>query len=265
MRRRIWKTLQTSSLLTVTALAGCEPNAGETTQAPVVNETEPAALPVGEGVSQASRTSEDDVAYLTQIGLMRGHLWVGHQLYLNDLPLMAETHMKHPKAELYSTLIDAFEVRGVAGFAKPLGQLADRVGARAPLEEVQAAYEQLQAQITACEQGANVNSAGTVAQVIAALLRTAGDEYAIGVVAGTVDNLHEYQDAYGFTEIAKLWARSPAFAADDQSVAVAAGIQDILDELAPMWPGLAPKGSLEFSAAQLYDAAARVERLALSI
>ncbi|MGI9327580.1 MAG: hypothetical protein ACR2PZ_20345 [Pseudomonadales bacterium] len=267
MQRGVWKSLETSSLLAVIVLAGCEPNPGEATQASVLNQTESTALPMGAGISesQASLIIEDDVAYLAQIGLMRGHLWVGHQLYLKDLPVMAETHMKHPKAELYSTLVDAFEARGVAGFAEPLSHLADRVSARAPREEVQVAYDQLQAQIAACEHGANIDSPANIAKVIVALLRTAADEYAIGIVDGATNNLHEYQDAYGFTEIAKVWARSSAFSADDQSVAVAAAIQDVLDELAPMWPSLAPQGSVDFTAAQLYDAAIRIETLALNI
>lgn len=213
----------------------------------------------GEGAMNAALTAADDVAYLTQIGLMRGHLWVGHQLQQNGLHNMALTHMKHPKAELYSTLVTPFEARGVEGFSDELSTLADAVAQKTPQARLDATYDELKAAIARSEQGANTQSPKIIGEVIVALLRTAGEEYAIGVVDGKINNLHEYQDALGFTTIADRWARSPAFANPAAATAAAARIQTILSELAPMWPGLNPDGVVPFQAAQLYGAAARIE------
>ncbi len=253
MRRRQWKTLQLSSLFVAITLAGCG-TTSERSEPTVAAERPSSAL-----------AREDDVAYLTQIGLMRGHLWVGYQLYLNDHQAMAATHMKHPKAELYSTLVEAFQARGVPGFADPLAALADRVGSGASTAQVQQAYEDLQAQIRMSEQGAAADSPEVLARVIVGLLRTAAMEYGVGVVDGRIENMHEYQDAYGFTEVAKSIAQSAAFSADEKSIEVAADIKKVLANLASMWPSLAPKAGVAAQASQLHDAAAQVESLALSL
>ena len=190
---------------------------------------------------------------------MRGHLWVGHQLYQNNLHGMAITHMKHPKAELYSSLKEPFDIRRVDGFAAELETLANSVENKKPAVEVEQAYVALTSAIKRTELGADTMSPGLVGEVIVALLRTAGEEYAIGVVDGKINNLHEYQDALGFTKIAGEWSRSAAFANNSEATAAAARIQSILTDLDAMWPALDPEGALPHKAAQLFGAAARVE------
>jgi len=270
---RVWHTLETTGLLALGSLAGCssdDPTAG-TDIASSAAQTEAVAnapLAVGEGAGEgagegegamdSALTAADDVAYLTQLGLMRGHLWVGNELYQSNLSGMATTHMKHPKAELYSTLQEPFAVRGVAGFASELELLAGRVENGASAADVQTAYTDLTAAITTAELGADTTSARVIGEVIVALLRTAAEEYAIGVVDNNINNLHEYQDALGFTQIAGQWARSPAFI-DSNAAATAAGIQLIISELDVMWPGLNPQNAVPHQAAKLYGAAARVE------
>jgi len=49
-----------------------------------------------------ARIVADDAEYLVQLGLMRGHLFVGNQLYLLGELAEAVTHMKHPESELYA-------------------------------------------------------------------------------------------------------------------------------------------------------------------
>jgi len=267
--RRVWYTLETTGLLALGSLAGCStetttPNSAESI-AGTLTET---ALKGGEGAGEgagegegamnAALTSADDVAYLTQLGLMRGHLWVGNELYQSDLVDMAATHMKHPKAELYSTLEEPFAIRGVDGFSSELETLATHVTDNAGAREVDAAYTKLTAAISTSERGAETGSAKIIGEVIVALLRTAAEEYAIGVVDNEINNLHEYQDALGFTRIASQWARSPAFL-DANAAATAASIQAIISELDVMWPGLNPQKSVPQQAARLYGAAARIE------
>lgn len=281
MKRRLWKSLESSSLLAVSTLAaGCgapEPDTGQPGAESVPISHDMAAMAArgesgeggegegGEGAGSASLLT-DDAAYLAQIGLMRGHLWVGHQLYLAGRADMAATHMKHPQAEIYSTLIDAFAARAVPGFADELSVLADAVLDNAAEDQVQAAYDRLGAAITACERdGADTQSAPVIAATMVALLRTAGEEYAIGIVDEQVANVHEYQDALGFTQVARQWAGSPAFSGTPESVAAAASLQAQLDALLPLWPTLAPEGRVPFSAERIYGAAARMEITALSL
>src|SRR5690606_14752630 len=86
----------------------------------------------GEGASAPADLSQDDAAYLAHLGLVRGHLWVGVQLYNAGHKGMALTHMKHPKDELYADLEPAFEARNEAGFADVLSALAAAVEAGEP-------------------------------------------------------------------------------------------------------------------------------------
>lgn len=291
-----WKTvsaLGAATWLVTSPLGGCSSEEGASTQPadgegaaaltqPLVEgeggEGERGASSGGEGEGGASSGGEgegaatdgaelatDDVGYLTQLGLIRGHLAVGYALYERDWPLLSETHMKHPQDEIYASVVPAFEARGCEGFANDLTALTEAVTARAAQEEVAAIYEGLTANIARCEQSANTGDPAVLAKVIENLLRTAGVEYQIGVIDGAIDNLHEYQDAWGFTQVANAWARSAAFADSASATAVAAQLQDIIAGLEGLWPSLNPEAGVDEEAAQLFGAAARIQIAALPL
>ncbi len=224
------------------------------------------AGPEGEGAATAGAgLITDDTAYLTQLGLIRGHLAVGYALYRRDLPLLSETHMKHPREEIYASVVPAFDARGCDGFASDLTSLTEAVTARVAHEEVAAVYEGLTANIARCEQAAGTNDPAVLAKVIENLLRNAGVEYQVGIVDGAINNLHEYQDAWGFTQVADSWARSRAFTDSASAAAVAAQLQDIIAGLEGLWPSLNPERGVDGDAAQIFGAAARVQIAALPL
>ena len=226
----------------------------------------PEPLVEGEGAATAgAELATDDVGYLTRLGLIRGHLAVGYALYQQELPLLSETHMKHPREEIYASVVPAFEARGCDGFANDLTALTEAVTARAAQEQVAAIYEGLTANIARCEQPASTSDPAVLAKVIENLLRTAGVEYQIGVIDGAIDNLHEYQDAWGFTQVADAWARSAAFVDSASAAAVAAQLQDIIAGLEGLWPSLNPEAGVDEDAARLFGAAARVQIAALPL
>lgn len=212
----------------------------------------------GEGAGPSVDFATDDAAYLTQLGLIRGHLAVGYALYKQGLTDLAQTHMKHPKADTYTDIEPAFGPRGCNGFAGALGVLTDLVTGGEPLDHVTPAYERLQSSITTCEAAANADDPKMIVKVIEDLLRTAGVEYKIGIIDGKVNNLHEYQDAWGFTQVAADWAQASAFGDTAEGAAAAAQIQAIIRDLEPLWPSLDPKDGVEGDAAQLFGAAGRV-------
>ncbi|WP_045855533.1 hypothetical protein [Teredinibacter purpureus] len=217
----------------------------------------------GEGASDAAGLETDDLAYLTQLGLMRGHLYVGYSLYQADHVEHAKTHMKHPKSELYAAIEPAFAARGVAGFATELQRLASLVGAGAEKSIVAHAYNELMEAIGHAEQGVNTQAQTSAMQLkrVVELLRVAGEEYAIAVVDGQLSNAHEYQDALGFTTIAKQLIASGRTQEGDAGEASAKAAR-IIDELAAMWPSLIPPLTLDTDAGALYGAAAKIELLA---
>ena len=210
-------------------------------------------------------TTQADAEYLLQLGLMRGHLLVGHALFSLGEGAHAQSHSKHPQDELYGSLTAAFAARGAEGFAAELSAHAAAVQA-GDAAAVQAAYDVLIAAIARSEAVVPV-SPSLAARVVRLLLEEAAAEYAVGIVDGRLANAHEYQDAYGFTQVAlgMALATHASLAGDDPDRAVFAAIADRLGGLAPMWPSLMPPQRLEADAAQLASAAADVARDALAL
>lgn len=235
---------------------------------PVAPQTAPMVAMQASGEAEMVDASIDlrtnDAEYLAQLGLIRGHLWVGMKLYEQGHMHMAKTHMKHPGDELYSGLEAAFEARDLPGFAEPLSALADSVNNDADSDTVMANYEALKEAISKNEPIAEM-TAREVMLSVASMLSTAAEEYAIGIKAGEVSNVHEYQDALGFTEI--VLARLDALS-DEQKAEAEAELkeaQTLITELRPMWPTTTPSGKLEGDASKIYGVAAEIELTARSL
>lgn len=217
----------------------------------------------GGGVTETDLKT-NDIAYLSRLGLIRGHLLVGYQLYRQGEADMAITHMKHPRDELYAGLVPAIEYRGGKRFDVALSKLANCVTSRASQEDVATAYQELEIAIKAAEAVVKADLQISL-QSIKTLIRTAADEYAIGVDNGELVNAHEYQDAYGFTEIAKRRLQELPESMRSQSQETIDKVNAYLADIADLWPSIAPEGNVEGDASRLYGAAARIEISALSL
>ena len=100
---------------------------------------------------------------------------------------------------------------------------------------------------------------------LAALTRVAGQEYAAAVEGGTVSNLHEYQDAWGFLRVVETEARQMT-ESDDPDIAAAG--REILAHLEPTgtaFGDLQGKGSFTMDPSILMGAAARIEITGLGL
>ncbi len=228
-----------------------------------------AVFGVASGCAQQQPTAptiaaaESDAEYLLSLGLMRGHLLVGHALFAMHERSAAQSHAKHPSDELYAALRPAFAARGVDGFEAELAAHAAAV-ANGDESEVSAAYAALMAAMAGAEQ-AVATTPSLAADVIVALLDEAAREYAIGIVDGDLANAHEYQDAYGFTQVALALAQREAANAQSRHRAVFERIVADIRGLADMWPELMPPPRVEQSASRLRAAALEVERRSLSL
>lgn len=278
-KRKVWMSIGTALLATTMTSTNAKGDGHlDSASAPVsIMNLSTASLSQGEGGEGEGGEGEggegegsihadlrtDNAAYLARLGLIRGHLWVGIKLYQEGHLAMAKTHMKHPKDELYAGLESVFEARGVNGFAKELSALADAVNHGQGEKAVDAAYKDL---LEAIDLSENIEtmSAKEALISISQMIRTAADEYAVGVKKGSIVNVHEYQDAYGFTEIAierleRLTSEQKAEAAEDIE-----RTKKLLIELRTLWPKVNPEGSVEGDATSLYGAAARIELMALN-
>lgn len=275
-KRKIWLGVSSALLATSVASADVEANSDISASTQLnAGISSVALLSAGEGGEGEGGEGEggeggtnidlakDNAAYLAQLGLIRGHLWVGYKLYQEGHIDMAKTHMKHPEDELYAGMEPVFKARQVDGFAQELQILADAVNGEKGDAAVKKAYQALQNQIAKSERIEN-QSARDVLISISLMIRTAADEYAIGVKNGDVVNVHEYQDAYGFTEIAIERLDSINSEQDQVAAKDIENTRQWLLELRELWPTVNPQGKLEGDASHLYGAAARIELAAMN-
>lgn len=275
-KRKIWLGVSSALLATTVASADLEANSDISANTQLnAGISSVALLSAGEGGEGEGGEGEggeggtnidlakDNAAYLAQLGLIRGHLWVGYKLYQEGHIDMAKTHMKHPEDELYAGMEPVFKARQVDGFAQELQILADAVNGEKGDAAVKKAYQALQNQIAKSERIEN-QSARDVLISISLMIRTAADEYAIGVKNGDVVNVHEYQDAYGFTEIAIERLDSINSEQDQVAAKDIENTRQWLLELRELWPTVNPQGKLEGDASHLYGAAARIELAAMN-
>ncbi len=217
----------------------------------------------GEGAA-AEDALTDDAAYLTQLGLIRGHLNVGVDLYREGEEEASATHMKHPEDELYADLLPALEARQAPGFAEQLAALATAVEQGQPVAEVDAAYEDLLAGISRAEQAVGEPSPAVLGKLIVGLVQVAAAEYDIAVGPdGQLENAHEYQDALGFVRIAQQVQQRLAAVSSNTDAVTQIGLQ--LEGILPAWTGLLPPQRLSVDPSLIYSAASRIEIATLSL
>ncbi|SHJ22633.1 hypothetical protein SAMN04488012_10647 [Palleronia salina] len=205
----------------------------------------------GEGGERGAMPGPSDAAQLLlALGLIEGHLTAGAAVRAEGETEIAMTHMKHPEDEIYSDLVPQLEAAGAEGFAAELQALTAAVQDGG---DVEAARDAAQAKIEAARDAADATQADRV-RAIAALTRVAADEYDIGIAAdGSISNLHEYQDAWGFIQVANRMAeRLEPGETRDKVVAALAPTADV-------FPAILPQGTVEGSADVLYGAAARID------
>lgn len=241
-RRSVPRAARSLLALALLAVAGCVP-------------TTP-AVPASVGA---------DADYLLRLGLMRGHLLVGHALFVLGERHAARTHAKHPGDELYAGLEREFAARGVAGFAAELAAHAGAVESNDEIAITQA-YAALKDAIARSERAVAL-SPGLAARVIVLLLEEAATEYAVGIVDGQLENAHEYQDAYGFTQVALELARAQHAALDagDSDRQVFARVIRRVAMLSRLWPALVPPSRVDRQSVSIAAAARDIADMALRL
>ena len=211
----------------------------------------------GEGGEAGRRAgkAQSTVDWLTGLALVEGHLFVAMELLRAGAKDAAHTHLKHPKDEIYTSLRPGFRKYHAAGFAQELEQLAKAADGEKGAAE--SAYAQVEKKIDLARQKAPANTK-TQLLVAARLLTDAAGDYRESLKNGRVTDAHEYQDAYGFTKIAKrtLERAKPASESERAALDVARGV---LKETDNLWPSLPGDGVAGGDPAVLQAAASRLE------
>jgi len=170
--------------------------------------------------------------------------------------------MKHPKSELYSAIIPTFEAKKAKGFAVELANLALSVESNEEFKMVSRKYEILLNVISENEKivGTENNTFNEKISLVNALLEIAAEEYAIGIVDGNVENKFEYQDALGFTTVAKNILEktnslnSPQVLKRDKALG-------IIKDLSSLWPSLVPTENVKGDAKKISAAVDKIKAL----
>tara|TARA_B100000780_G_scaffold3028_1_gene2529 strand:- start:1682 stop:2416 length:735 start_codon:yes stop_codon:yes gene_type:complete len=209
-----------------------------------------------------AKVYDNDNIYLTQIALMRGHLYVGVELYKNGFLDNAKMHMKHPKSELYSDIIPTFKAKGSSGFSKELEELALAVEEEKDFNLISLKYKNLTDAITINESYINESSKSLNEKIVlvVSLLEIAAEEYAIGIVNNNVENKFEYQDALGFTVIAKDILTKSGTKNKDEEIKKNKTLV-VLDSLFQLWPSLIPTGKVEGDSKIILNAIAEINSI----
>lgn len=214
------------------------------------------------GKKESPKVFSDDNEYLTNLNLMKGHLWVGFELYKSNYTENAKKHMKHPKSELYGEIVPTFEEKGLKGFAKELESLAISVENEETIAKVEENYQNLFTAINENEDFVDQESKTISKKIllVTSLLDIAAEEYAIGIVNGEVKNKFEYQDALGFTTMAKNILNSIQTENESEKQKVSSIISTV-EKLSVLWPELVPTDKVEGDAKTIVAAIEEIKKI----
>ena len=214
----------------------------------------------GEGGPLAG--ADEHQAFIARLLLIRGHLFVGKELYDAKRPEDALPHYLHPVEELYGDIEPEFAEYKKPGFKKELQALSDAVKAKKPAADV----AKLQKTVLAKIDGAaglipaeERNSAEFVAHVAVLLLKSATDEYGEAIENGLIANSVEYQDSRGFVAAGKAYLQrnEKALRAKDSEA-----YDDMLKSFADLGkahPTVVPPQKPQLTMGEFQAAASRVE------
>jgi len=100
---------------------------------------------------------------------------------------------------------------------------------------------------------------------ISSMLMVAADEYAVGIQNGEVANVHEYQDALGFKEIALDRLNRINDAEAHKAQDAINETRQVINNLNNLWPTTTPEAKVDGEPSKIYGAASRIELEARSI
>lgn len=223
-----------------------------------------AKAPTGGGEGEGGEAHEDEADFLASLGFIEGHIRAGFQLYAQGDRKAARTHMGHPLEEKFEAVEHELEDRGFDDLEELIEGLADAAEANTPLAEIEALYLNAMARLHEAR-AFTEGGAGDRIMALARLTRIAAKEYGDAMEDGAVEDLHEYQDAWGFLQAVKYEAEVLA-GSDDGDVKAAA--ETVLQQVATtdaVFGDIQGGGDFRKEPKLIYAAAARIELAALSL
>lgn len=183
-----------------------------------------------------------------RLAFMTGHVKAGMALYRAGELQMAAPHLLHPVSETHEKEREGIDKIGFNG------DLFEQVSAALEAKRLATDIEPLLAKAEANLAMVAQRAGGDTVEIIQFLLATTVDEYTIAINNGAITDLGEYQDAYGFVQVALAQSSSLPSPLDNK---VMAGLK----LLAALWSkGPLPVEKPE-SVAKVTDLVAKVSNL----
>jgi hypothetical protein len=244
-----------AALFGSTALVACggPGNAPVKADPPAAKLADAPASMAGEGGEGGAMAGHADMQVLPidkRVAFMSGHVAAGLALYRAGAPDQAARHLLHPVSETHAAERAGIDALGfdAAIFEKVSAELE----AGRSAEEIAPQLDAAEANIYLLQENANADPKGQ----IDFLMDTCIDEYKVGVVNGVIENAGEYQDAYGFSVVARDIAKRLGTPESEPLVME-------LELLVRMWPSEGPLA--DSIPAPVNEIAAQVSRVKLEL
>ena len=184
-------------------------------------------ISASEGASEPSNavssTPADVLPRPLRLAFMAGHVRAGMALYRAGELEMAAPHLLHPVSETHQAEREGLEE---LGFDHSLYVRVSRaLEANRPAVDIKNLLAETETNLALVTSRAG----GDHLTIIEFLLRTIVDEYSLSINDGRLTDVGEYQDAFGFSQVAIEHARA-------LPVSQRGDLLDALQQLAALWP-----------------------------
>lgn len=158
-----------------------------------------------------------------RLAFMTGHVRAGMALYRAGELQMAAPHLLHPVSETHNAERVGLDELGFNSL--PFERVSQALAANRPAVQVEPLLIEAEANLALV----TMRAGGDSVAIIRFLLATIVEEYSLSITAGNLTDIGEYQDAYGFNQVAIEHARQ--LPKTQQSSIVME-----LENLAKLWP-----------------------------
>ena len=145
----------------------------------------------------------DDVDFLFRLGMLEGHLMVGHELLKAHQASLALPHFGHPVRELYDDISDYLNGHKFPAFDKQLVALEAAATVAPESPDTEAKYQAVIVVVHKARELAPAELRASLPEMIRVCSDTidaAAGEYGESLERGRVSTLVEYHDSRGFLE-----------------------------------------------------------------
>lgn len=197
--------------------------------------------------------SEDDTDFLFRLGLMEGHLMIGHELVQAKQPAMALPHFGHPVRELYDDVSGYLTKHRFPAFDKQLARLEASVATAPAGADTEKRYQDMIVTLHKARGLAPAALRASVPEMIkicADTIDAASGEFNEALEQGRIASTVEYHDSRGYLEYTSQQLKSLKEAAHDpKSQGLLARFGDLLAKaewiVEPLLPDPTPRASVE--------------------